>query len=290
MRGIKAHGSGGSGFPTYDQTATPSSPSSGEFWWDQNIDVLKRYDGAAWQWVGLDDLANVNTTGKADTNIVEWDTGTSEWVDVAKPSGGGGGGAAIDDRTLEFEDTTDDTTKITTVAGTVSYDATEDALAISGSSGFEYQQAATDVSALGSWFDIEFDMKGTSGLLHALAPFDYSAGLGFGTRTDFRVGSPRVHQMQKWTGVGSFAWAGGPRPDGPSISGAQGAGWFQCLLGRRDDVWFLSLRLWRDNMGLVTWQSWGDTTYDSGPIGFWSEVATTYVRNIRSYKYASDPT
>lgn len=78
-------------FPDYTQATAPSSPSSGEFWWDTSVHVLKRYNGSSWEWVGLDDLSNVDTSGKADTNIVEWDTGSSNWVDVVKPSGGASG-------------------------------------------------------------------------------------------------------------------------------------------------------------------------------------------------------
>lgn len=83
---------GGSAFPDYDQTATPTSPSAGEFWWDRSVHVLKRYNGTSWDWIGLDDLANVNTAGKADTSILEWDTDgdPDAWIDTAKPSGGGG--------------------------------------------------------------------------------------------------------------------------------------------------------------------------------------------------------
>lgn len=83
-------GSGGA-FPDYDQTTTPVSPSSGEFWWDRNVHVLKRYNGTSWDWVGLDDLSNVDTTGKSDSNILEWDTTPTPdaWIAATKPSGGG---------------------------------------------------------------------------------------------------------------------------------------------------------------------------------------------------------
>lgn len=84
------------GFPDYTQSTAPGSPSSGEFWFDTSIHVLKYYDGAAWQWVGVDALSNVDTSGKADTDILEWDTTTSKWVDITKPSGGGGGSALND--------------------------------------------------------------------------------------------------------------------------------------------------------------------------------------------------
>lgn len=80
------------GFPHYDQGTTPASPSAGEFWWDRNIHVLKRYNGTSWDWVGLDDLANVDASGKADSNILEWDTAPDPdaWVAAVKPSGGSG--------------------------------------------------------------------------------------------------------------------------------------------------------------------------------------------------------
>lgn len=83
------------GFPQYDQTTTPASPSAGEFWWDRNVHVLKRYDGAAWQWVGLDDLKNVNTTGKADADVLAWDDANSEWSDTAQSGGGGSAGRTL---------------------------------------------------------------------------------------------------------------------------------------------------------------------------------------------------
>lgn len=99
MEWIPSASGGSSSFPDYTQGTAPASPSSGEFWWDTSTHVLKRYDGSAWQWVGLDDLANVDTTGKADTSILEWDTDVDPdaWVDTAKPSGGGGSGGAIVD-------------------------------------------------------------------------------------------------------------------------------------------------------------------------------------------------
>lgn len=76
-------------FPHYTQSTAPSNPTSSEFWWDLTVHVLKRYNGTSWEWVGLDDLANVDTSGKADTNILEWDTDADPdvWTPVAKPSG-----------------------------------------------------------------------------------------------------------------------------------------------------------------------------------------------------------
>lgn len=41
--------------------------------------------------VNLDDLQDVDTTGKADGDVLTWDNGTSTWVATA-PSGGPGGG------------------------------------------------------------------------------------------------------------------------------------------------------------------------------------------------------
>lgn len=118
----------GASFPTYDQAATPSSPSAGEFWWDRNIHVLKRYDGTAWRWVGLDDLSNVDTAGKADSNILEWDTDPDPdvWTSAAKPSGGSGssptGSAAMDEITASETTSSTSYTDLATAGPEVTLD------------------------------------------------------------------------------------------------------------------------------------------------------------------------
>ena len=45
----------------------------------------------------LDALTNVDTTGKADGDILVWDSGTSTWVDAAAPSGSVASGTAVGD-------------------------------------------------------------------------------------------------------------------------------------------------------------------------------------------------
>lgn len=59
---------------------------------DENIALL--YNGAAWveDSDALSGLTDVDITGLADSDVLAWDAGASEWVPVPLPGGGGGGG------------------------------------------------------------------------------------------------------------------------------------------------------------------------------------------------------
>lgn len=183
-------------FPDYDQTATPSSPSAGQFWWDRNVHVLKRYDGAEWQWVGLDDLKNVDTAGKSDTNILEWDTDLDPdaWTAVVKPSGGGGSGAS-------------DAAEFTQTLTASTYNKiTWDAVLVGDVGGFDlvadatvWTAPATKVYAISAGY---FSATGFTGRKFGRLTLNGAPGVG----TDLHMIEPEVSQSTG--GAGSIFWTG----------------------------------------------------------------------------------